>query len=74
MKVIRHLPAEGSAWSITVELTRRNLEVLLAKLDDPDSKRTIIDGTDSVVVRAVENHEHYATREPGTMLVRGELI
>lgn len=49
----------------TVELTRRNLEVLLAKLDDPKSARTLIDGESLIAVRAVENDEHYKTRRPG---------
>ncbi len=49
----------------TIELTRRNLEVLLAKLDDPKSERTLIDGEHLVAVRAVENDAHYKTRRPG---------
>jgi len=57
---------------LIIELTRRNLTVLLAKLDEPDSKRTIVapDGI-GVSVRAVEDIEHYAERAPGTMLVKG---
>lgn len=58
----------------TIELTRRNLTVLLAKLDDPDSKRTIIDPEGRIAVRAVEDAEHYADREPGAMLVNGEIV
>lgn len=59
-----------------IELTRRNLEILLEKLDDPASARTIFkDDPDlpypwnGFAVRAVENDEHYAAedREPGTM-------
>lgn len=50
-----------------LELTRRNLETLLAKLDDPLSKRTLIDPTDTIAVRAVENEEHYKDRYPGTV-------
>lgn len=57
---------------LVVELTRRNLEVLLAKLDDPDSMRTIERG--GVEVTAVENEEHYTDREPGSMLVGGKVI
>lgn len=59
-----------------VELTRRNLEVLLAKLDDPESQRTIIDPDWMIGVRAVENEAHYdaEAREPGDMLLRGETI
>lgn len=56
-----------------VELTRRNLEQLLLKLDDPKSARTIIDGERRIAVRAVENEEHYADRPAGAMYTRGEL-
>lgn len=49
----------------TVELTRRNLTALLAKLDDPLSARTLRDGEDRVAVKAVEDDEHYKTRPPG---------
>lgn len=51
----------------TLELTRRNLEVLLQKLDDPLSHCTIIDGDARIYVRAVENEVHYSDREPGEM-------
>lgn len=57
-----------------LELTRRNLTVLLAKLDDPTSMRTIIDPDGAIAVVAVEDAEHYSKREPGAMLVRGEII
>lgn len=56
-----------------VELTRRNLQILLEKLDDPQSVRTIGDPDWKILVRAVENDEHYANRAPGAMLVRGQL-
>lgn len=49
----------------TIELTRRNLEVLLLKLDDPLSARTLVDGEGLIRVRAVENDAHYKTRPPG---------
>jgi len=49
----------------TLELTRRNLETLLAKLDDPNSERVLIDGDQRIAVKAVENDEHYKTRQPG---------
>lgn len=57
-----------------VELTRRNLEVLLAKLDMPGSARTIV--KDGFSVRAVENDDHYAAegREPGPMLVGEDIV
>jgi hypothetical protein len=57
---------------VGVELTRRNLEVLLAKLDDPNSERTIL--CPHLWVRAVENDEHYSDRPPGVMFVHGEMI
>lgn len=49
----------------TLELSRRNLETLLAKLDDPRSSRTLIDPDNKIAVTAVENDEHYADRAPG---------
>lgn len=49
----------------TVELTRRNLEALLAKLDDPHSQRTLVCGDGTVAVKAVPDEEHYANRAPG---------
>lgn len=54
-----------------VELTRRNLETLLMKLDDPDSARTLIDGENNIAVRAVEDDEHYTQRSPGVCLTNG---
>jgi len=71
MKVIRSESVLGVP--LVVELTRRNLTVLLAKLDDAASSRTIIDTSRSVAVRAVEDDAHYANREPGPMWVHGEI-
>jgi len=48
-----------------VELTRRNLVSLLAKLDDPLSYRTLVDPDHKIAVRAVPDEEHYADRAPG---------
>ena len=48
-----------------VELTRRNLLTLLAKLDDPLSNCTLIDGEQRIGVKAVEDAEHYSDRPPG---------
>jgi len=48
-----------------LELTRRNLTVLLDKLDDPLSQRSLMDGDGYIIVKAVEDDEHYANREPG---------
>jgi hypothetical protein len=53
----------------TVELTRRNLEVLLLKLDDPLSAKTLVAPGDHIKVRAVENEEHYADRAPGPIFM-----
>lgn len=50
-----------------VELTRRNLTVLLEKLDNPASEATIMDGGHNVAVRAVEDAEHYSDRPAGAM-------
>lgn len=52
-----------------LELTRRNLESLLAKLDDPLSNRMLIDLDDQIAVKAVENVEHYGDREPGRVFM-----
>lgn len=50
-----------------LELTRRNLETLLDKLDDPASQRTLIDPDMVIGVKAVENNEHYSDRDPGAI-------
>jgi hypothetical protein len=50
-----------------IELTRRNLTTLLAKLDDPASERTLVkddDGSTAWVI-AVEDDAHYSDRAPG---------
>lgn len=57
-----------------LELTRRNLEVLLDKLDLPGSSRTIVCGDNSIMVTAVENDEHYADRPAGVMLTTDGLV
>lgn len=59
-----------------VELTRRNLTVLLGKLADAASKATIVKQSAMIGVRAVEDEEHYFDREPGPMHMplRDELI
>lgn len=67
----------GPGRAPVLELTRRNLEVLLQKLDDPDSKRTIMSAKGPhrlCAVHAVENDEHYSDREPGEMLVNGVIV
>jgi hypothetical protein len=64
-----------------VELSRRNLEVLLAKLDEVavggTSACTIVrvDSPGGVTIRAVENEKHYDEDNlPGPMRVGGEII
>jgi hypothetical protein len=52
-----------------VELTRRNLNALLAKLDDPLSHRTLLDPDCQIAVRAVEDPEHYKTRASGVVFM-----
>lgn len=59
---MRHIVDENR-----IELTRRNLEILLAKLDDPASACTIAEGTTGFRVTAIENDAHYADRSPGAM-------
>lgn len=83
MRAYRHRIGRGDQEDIWVELTRRNLEILLAKLGDPKSARTIFKGTDDgnglTYVRAVENEEHYGVLagddqpidRPGEMLING---
>ncbi len=58
-----------------LELTRRNLVALLKKLDYNKtheesvwSARTLIDPDHKIMVKAVEDEEHYAERGPGLML------
>lgn len=75
-------PAPGSNMPC-IELTRRNLNILLEKLDDDASHKTIVDpdwqlmvtaveegGDDPdspIQVKAVEDIEHYGDRSPGVM-------
>ena len=84
---MKFIPAENGQVLHRLELTRRNLQVLLAKLDDPLSKRTLADPDWHIIVSAtesdqcvevvpVENDVHYADREPGKMYMpsSGETI
>jgi hypothetical protein len=72
MKVTRF---HAESKTMFIELTRRNLEILLAKLEDPESARTItkVDHEGTIVVHAVEDIEHYADRVPGPMIVEGQV-
>jgi len=60
----------------TLELTRRNLEALLAKLDDPLSQRALLDPDHQILVIAVEDSDHYKDRPPGVvyMPTTGEVL
>ncbi len=73
---MKYIEKESGLKVPVLELTRRNLEILLAKLDDPRSLRTLIDPDGNIAVRAVENDNHYSARPPGTMFMpsSGELL
>lgn len=62
---MNHIQEPGYYGVPTLELTRRNLETLLAKLDDPNSECTLVDGEHTIAVKGVENDKHYASRAPG---------
>lgn len=65
---MKYIEAAQSEWAMpTIELTRRNLQTLLAKLDDPKSFRTI--ARDGIAVKAVEDDDHYSDRAPGEMFM-----
>lgn len=52
----------------TLELTRRNLQALLDKLDDPRSAATLGKTGEHegyIFVKAVEDEAHYSDRAPG---------
>lgn len=58
---------------MTLELTRRNLAALLAKLDDPASARTLMSpglpGEPVILVTAVEDAVHYGDRQAGDVVM-----
>ena len=81
MKVITPPVASGGvpdvARPIGIELTRRNLTVLLRKLDMAKGTTActiIAPGGSGFYVKAVEDEAHYADRTPGAMLVEGEWV
>lgn len=66
---------DAEADFAVVELTRRNLTALLAKLDfnrNPGGRRSseceIMSGDGRAIIRAVEDEVHYSDRLPGEML------
>lgn len=62
----------GYAHVHVIELTERNLRALLEKLTDPDSKRTLVDPSNKIIVKAVSDSEHYSDRAPGLTYTNGE--
>lgn len=62
---MKFLEPEDNTRPFVIELTKRNLETLLGKLSDPLSARTLEDPTGRILVRAVQNEEHYSDRSPG---------
>lgn len=61
--------SECAAGVHVLELTRRNLQALLAKLDDPLSERMLIAPGGRLAVKAVEDDEHYSDREAGAVFM-----
>lgn len=53
---MKFIPAENGQILHRLELTRHNLEVLLAKLDDPLSQRKLVDPDWHVLIEATEEH------------------
>ena len=64
---MKYIDRDHTGYLPMVELTRRNLQALLDKLDDPLSERTLIDPTYRIAVKAVEDSEHYSDRAPGAV-------
>lgn len=72
MRVVHH-----DEHTVMITLSRRNLQGLLAKLDDPTSLRTLLKIEKGVrlYVEAEEDEEHYRDRPegpPGPMAERTE--
>lgn len=59
---MKFTPAENGLVLHRLELTRRNLETLLAKLDDPLSKRSLVDPDWHIIVSASEDGTVETTR------------
>lgn len=57
--------------SVKLVLSRRNLLTLLAKLDEPESHRTLYKMLSDIgvycIVQAEDDAEHYGSRKPGPM-------
>lgn len=54
-------------YSQTIELTRRNLNTLLTKLDGVPGDSACTISKDGWLIRAVEDLEHYSDRPAGAM-------
>lgn len=68
---MKYIQAADSPYELpTVELTRRNLTTLLAKLDDARSQRTLIDGEHTVAVHAVEEDDPVLVDGPTNVAVK----
>lgn len=67
MKYIEGFADSDGTGGATLELSRRNLTVLLAKLDDPWSGATLLSPCGKIWVKAVEDAEHYTDRKAGEM-------
>ncbi len=61
--------AKTEAGMPMLELSRRNLQALLDKLDDPKSARMLVDPDRLIAVVAVEDDEHYSDRAPGVVFM-----
>lgn len=59
---------------VKISLSERNLRTLLAKLDEPESARTLYRRTFEglLIVTAEKDEEHYKDREPGEVHPREE--
>jgi hypothetical protein len=62
------IPEQKHLWC-SLELTRRNLQALLDKLDDPASVKTLIDKDNRIAVIAVDDDAHYSDRQPGEVFM-----
>jgi hypothetical protein len=69
---MKYIPHEEQHGMPQVELTERNLCVLLAKLKDPLSNRTLMDPDNQITVKAVPDEEHYGDRSPGLVYMPTE--
>lgn len=71
MKVIR----KDNSDIVRVELSKRNLEVLLGKLETKDQTGSFCTiEKDNIFITAVRDEMHYSETQPGIMLLDGELI